>query len=59
MRDIIKGDAPMLPPYDSPFDRWSVRVLKDEMLVVGEKEIGGQQIPYIIITQGEMLMTSC
>ena len=31
-------------------------VLKDEMLVAEEKEIGGRRIPYIL--QGEMLMSN-
>ena len=31
-------------------------MLKDEMLVAEEKEIGGRQIPYIL--QGEMLMSN-
>ena len=34
----------------------SVGVLKNEMLVAGQKEIGGRQIPYS--TQGEMLMVN-
>jgi len=33
----------------------SVGVLEDKMLVAGEKEIGGQQLPYI--PQGKQLIT--
>jgi len=34
----------------------TVGVLKDEMLVAEEKEIGGRQIPYIL--QGEALVSN-
>ena len=49
-----------LPHADNPRQPFqqigTVGVLKDEMLVVAEKEIGGRQIPYIM--QGKMLMSN-
>ena len=54
MRGIIKkcpiSHCPMLITHDSVFERWSVEMVKDE--VVEEKYIGGRQIPYIL--RGEM-----
>jgi len=50
--DVPYQPLPTLTTHGSLFDKWSVGVLKDEMLVAGEKEIGGQKLPYI--AQGEM-----
>jgi len=49
VRGIIKkmyliNHCPTLTTHDSPFE---VGVLKEEILVAEEKEIGGRQIPYI------------
>ena len=61
MRGIIKkmcliNHWPMLTTHNSPFDRWVVGVLKDEMLVEEEKEIGSRQIPHIL--RGKMSMSN-
>ena len=53
MRGIIKEDVPYQPLPHADYARQpfrqtaSVGVLKDETLVAGEKEIGGQQLLYI------------
>jgi len=58
MRDIIKEDVPYqpLPHADSPRQPSIVGVLRDEMLVAEEKEIEGQQLPYI--SQGAVMMSN-